>query len=105
MDLGLEISKRIRELRLAKKLTQEELAEKIGWDVSFLGRIERGQNTNLQINTINKVIQALDIDYSTFFTFENDSDRLQSLTYQLTTSKNSNELLDIMERVIDISEK
>lgn len=104
MDLGLEISKRIRELRLSKNLTQEELSEKIGWDVSFLGRIEHGKNTNLQINTIDKIIQALEIDYITFFTFENSSNRLQSLTYQITTSKKTNELLDIMEMVIDISE-
>ncbi|WP_329812185.1 helix-turn-helix transcriptional regulator [Enterococcus faecalis] len=47
MKLELEIANRIRELRIAKNMTQEKLAEKIGFDVSFLGRIERGKSANI----------------------------------------------------------
>lgn len=67
MKLELEIANRIRELRIAKNMTQEKLAEKIGFDVSFLGRIERGKSANIQINTLEKIIHALDEDYTTFF--------------------------------------
>lgn len=67
MKLELEIANRIRELRIAKNMTQEQLADKIGVDVSFLGRIERGKSANIQINTLEKIIHALDEGYLSFF--------------------------------------
>lgn len=36
MKLEYEIANRIKELRLAENMTQEQLAEKIGVDTSFL---------------------------------------------------------------------
>ena len=40
MKLEQEIVNRIRELRTSKTMTQEQLADKIGFAVSYLGRIE-----------------------------------------------------------------
>ena len=40
MKLEQEIVNRIRELRTSKNMTQEQLADKIGFAVSYLGRIE-----------------------------------------------------------------
>lgn len=84
-------------------MTQEKLADTAGIDASFLGRIERGQSKNLQINTLEKIIHALDVDYPTFFSFDSTEDRKVSLISKLSLVDNQNELLDIFERIINIS--
>lgn len=67
MSLSENVSKRIYELRTNKKMTQEKLADKAGMDVNALGRIERGQNSNIKLETLDKIIRTLEIDYRTFF--------------------------------------
>ena len=69
MKLEQEIVNRIRELRTSKNMTQEQLADKIGFAVSYLGRIEWGKSANIQISTLEKIIEALDGDYPAFFSF------------------------------------
>lgn len=40
--------KRVRQLRLERDLTQEALGDKAGLDMTYIGRIERGeQNTSI----------------------------------------------------------
>lgn len=68
------IGERIRQLRKAKKLTQEELAEKAGVNASYMGTVERGER-NISIETLEKIIQGLDVSPAEFFQFhdlEND---------------------------------
>ena len=43
----IEIGKRVRELRLESRLTQEKLAEQIGVSTSFIGHIERAEKSHL----------------------------------------------------------
>jgi len=105
MKLELEIANRIRELRIAKSMTQEELAGKIGFDVSYLGRIERGKSANVQISTLEKIIDALDEDYPTFFSFGTTKNRDAAVIRELSISKNRDELLDIIERIIKLEQK
>lgn len=105
MKLEQEISARIKELRLAKKMTQEELANKIDIDVSFLGRIERGKSANIQINTLEKIIKALDEDYLTFFSFKDTENRNVALINKISVSQNKEELLDVIERIIELDKK
>ncbi|MDY5059765.1 helix-turn-helix domain-containing protein [Staphylococcus simulans] len=105
MKLEYEIANRIKELRRAKNMTQEQLAEKIGVDTSFLGRIERGKAANIQVNTLEKIINALDEEYSVFFTFENTSNRYAELLHKLSLSKNESQLLEIFESIIKLEEK
>jgi transcriptional regulator with XRE-family HTH domain len=50
---------RLREWRLRRLLTQEELAEKAGVGVTTIVRIEAGQGA--RISTLRKLAQALDI--------------------------------------------
>lgn len=102
MRLELEIANRIRELRTAKRMTQEQLADKIGFDVSYLGRIERGKSANIQINTLEKIIHALDEDYATFFSFEETENRYTTVLHGLSLSDNQEELLDIIEKIIKL---
>ncbi|MGM0112529.1 helix-turn-helix domain-containing protein [Enterococcus sp. DIV0187] len=105
MELELEIAKRIRELRIAKDMTQEQLADKIGFDVSYLGRIERGKSANIQINTLEKIISALDEDYVTFFSFKGTENKYSPILHGLSLSANQEELLDIIDRIIKLENK
>ncbi|AND72607.1 MULTISPECIES: helix-turn-helix domain-containing protein [Enterococcus] len=105
MKLDQEIANRIRELRIAKNMTQEQLAEKIGFDVSYLGRIERGKSANIQISTLEKIIEALDEDYPAFFSFGTTTNREAAVIHALSISKNKDELLNIIERIIKLEQK
>jgi len=55
-----EFGKLIRKLRKKKGLTQEVFADEAGLDVSYIGRIERGQ-VNLGLTIIYQIAAALKI--------------------------------------------
>ncbi|WP_145151789.1 helix-turn-helix domain-containing protein [Paenibacillus xylanexedens] len=59
-NIYLQVGKKIRLYRKAKKLTQEELGEQLRIDQSYLGRIERGE-VNITIETLDKIAMSLDI--------------------------------------------
>ncbi|MBQ7522176.1 MAG: helix-turn-helix transcriptional regulator [Clostridia bacterium] len=62
--MGLEnLGKRIREERLNKGFTQEQLAEKVNISLNFMSLIENGKNMSVQ--TLVNLANALDvsIDY------------------------------------------
>jgi XRE family transcriptional regulator, regulator of sulfur utilization len=60
-----KLGRRIEELRKAKGLTQEELAEKSGFHRAYFWDIENGRNVS--IKTIYKIAQALGVSLSDFF--------------------------------------
>ena len=60
--------KRIRELRKAKSLTQEQLAEKIGLDVKQISNIETGVCFTT-MNTIEKLADCFDCEIYQLFNF------------------------------------
>lgn len=62
----LKVGKRIKHFRKLKKWSQEELGEKLNFDGSYIGRIERGQ-INITILTLFKIIEELQIPFYTFF--------------------------------------
>ena len=105
MKLEQEIVNRIRELRTSKNMTQEQLADKIGLAVSYLGRIEWGKSANIQISTLEKIIEALDGDYPAFFSFGTTTNREAAVIHALSLSKNKDELLNIIERIVNIEQK
>ena len=55
-QLGL----RLRELRKLKNLSQEELAWKTGFELSQIGRIERGE-INTSVSHIAKLAEVLEV--------------------------------------------
>ena len=57
---------RIKELRLKKKLTQNELAILCNFEKASMSRIESGR-TNVTILTLKKISKALDINLLEFF--------------------------------------
>lgn len=54
------IGSRIRQARLAKNYTQEDLAEKIDISVAFLSRVERG-DSHLNLKRLNQICGLLDV--------------------------------------------
>lgn len=61
--MGLDymiIGQRLKKARLAKNLTQEELAEKMDVSVAFLSRVERG-NSHINLKRLNEICNLLGV--------------------------------------------
>jgi transcriptional regulator with XRE-family HTH domain len=69
-NIGKKLGLKIKELRKAKKLTQTQLAEKVGIDYKHLSRIEVGSSFP-SINTLGKIAYYLDVEASELFSFGN----------------------------------
>ncbi|MGE9834946.1 helix-turn-helix domain-containing protein [Streptococcus orisratti] len=67
MALDQFVAKRIQTLRKDFHLTQEQLAEAAGLDVSSIAKIERGERSNIKVNTLEKIVDAFGLSMSTFF--------------------------------------
>ena len=61
--------KRVRELRLARGLSQEELTFRAGVHRTYLGGIERGER-NPALENIAAIAKALDVTLPELFSFE-----------------------------------
>jgi len=66
-----KFGEKIRELRRAKSLSQEELAFRAGVHRNYLGGIERGER-NPALDNIAAIAKALDVDISELLRFERD---------------------------------
>ena len=61
--MGLDytvIGSRIKEARRAKKLTQEDLSEKLDLSVAFLSRVERG-SSHINLKRLNQICDILEV--------------------------------------------
>lgn len=67
-DIKTEFGKQLRELRLKKGWTQEELADKAGMHFTYIGQIERGVRNPSLIN-LHKLAKALGISAGKLFPF------------------------------------
>lgn len=61
--------KKVRELRLEKGLTQEELAEEINLSANFVGMVERGER-NTSLLKVFKMAKALEVKPKELFDFD-----------------------------------
>ena len=66
MDLNIKFGKIIKELRIERGLSQEELGHKAGLHRTYIGMIERGEK-NITIENINKLSKALGVPLSSIF--------------------------------------
>ncbi len=62
------LGKRVAELRKAKGLSQEELAEKAGYSVEFISLVERGVNAPA-VAGLQKIAKALRVEVKDLFDF------------------------------------
>ncbi|WP_135552682.1 helix-turn-helix domain-containing protein [Paenibacillus cymbidii] len=65
-DILQVIGQRIREIRKAKGLSQEALAERSGFQTSYIGATERGER-NLSIVNLHKIAESLAVDIGVLF--------------------------------------
>lgn len=66
MDIKVQIGERIKELRDAKNLSQQDLANAADMERSFITHIETGKR-NISVDTLQKVLEALEISFTDFF--------------------------------------
>lgn len=64
LKLGLQIKK----IREEKKITQQQLAEKVGVDLSYIGNIEIGAKRP-SLQTLFKIAEELKVKVRDLFTF------------------------------------
>ena len=68
-DFQLAFGRHVRYLRNFRELTQEELAGRAGFHVTYLSGIERGRR-NPSLRNIHAVAQALEVSVAELFAFE-----------------------------------
>lgn len=66
----IEFGNNVRKLRSARGLTQEQLANELGVEISQISRIERGV-INTSVTTLYAISKILKIEASDFFVFDN----------------------------------
>lgn len=65
-DILENISNQIRDLRIAKNITQQELAEKTNLSVPYISQIENNHR-KISLDSFIKIVTALEISLSDFF--------------------------------------
>lgn len=66
MDIKIAFGERLKEVRLKKKLTQLQLAERSGIERTFISHIEAGSR-NVSIDTMEKLFDGLGVRFGYFF--------------------------------------
>jgi len=69
---------RMRELRTSRKLSQEQLAEKVGISPKYMSRIETGSQFP-SFGIITKLADALQVEVKDFFEFTHEAGNIMEL--------------------------
>lgn len=62
----LYLGRRIRQLRVEQKLTQEDFAHKAGLDRAYYGGVERGERNVSAVNLV-RIAKALNVEVGELF--------------------------------------
>ena len=107
-SLALEIGQRIRNYRLQKKLSQEELAERCGLHPTYIGQVERGEK-NATIESISKISAGLGISLNTLFENIETNGKIENnypaQAYSLVQSlplTTQEKLIEILQQIIQL---
>jgi len=68
ISIRISLGRRIREIRRAQGISQEELAYRSGLDRSYVGCVERGER-NVSIDNIATLARALNVPIAVLVTF------------------------------------
>lgn len=99
------IGKLVREYRLKKNLTQQELAELSDLSLPFINLVENNRR-NLSVDTLLRILQAMEIEPSDFFkplSYSSNQD-LQLLIEKLQVKEDSNEYIKVFLNILRLSE-
>lgn len=93
MDLKQMIGLRIKDIRIKKGFTQEQLAEKININSKYLSSIERGME-NPTLNILIKLSESLDVNFNNiFYQIEiEDSAKRKSMINSILNEADDNQL-------------
>ncbi|GAA0134813.1 hypothetical protein YSY43_16530 [Paenibacillus sp. YSY-4.3] len=69
------VGTRIRDIRKSKGLSQEALAEKAGFNASYIGFIERAER-NISLKNLDKIAAALNVGIHQLFTYIEEQEHL-----------------------------
>ena len=102
----MKIGELVREYRLSKKLTQQELAEKSDLSLPFINLIENNRR-NLSVDALLKILTAMEIDPSDFFRPLSDTsdNNLQLLIEKIQLDKNRTEIIELFLSILSLNEK
>lgn len=102
----MKIGELVREYRLSKKLTQQELAEKSDLSLPFINLIENNRR-NLSVDALLKILFAMEIDPSDFFRPLSDTsdNNLQLLIEKIQLNKNRTEIIELFLSILSLNEK
>lgn len=98
-SLTLKVGSRIRKIRKEKGFTQEQLAFEANMHPAQIGHIERGVQSPT-IDTLEKIISALDISIYDFFNFEELSINNENAVNLFLNSLNQDEINDVSTLLI-----
>lgn len=91
---------RIKELRKNRKLSQDQLSEKVGMDPKHLSRIEVGKSYP-SIKTLEKIAQELDVEIKDLFEYMHHMKKKELIeTLQKLISEADEENLRLIFRVV-----
>jgi len=94
------IGSRIKQLRKARDLSQEELSEKVGMSSKYLSSIERG-NENPTLDTFIRLAMSLNTEVFEVFNYSNELSDKESKKFLIDLIKNSNkERLELTAKII-----
>ena len=60
-DIMLLLAKRIKEYRLAARMSQKEMAEKSGVSLATISHFEQGVNQNMTLNNFISLLRVIDL--------------------------------------------
>ena len=106
----LTVGQKIKQLRISKGLTQEELGEMLGVKKAAVQKYESGQVQNLKQSTIKKLCEIFN-KYPDYFIFDDfDSELEKELRQevefvQIMEKKYGKDVISIFEVVINLNEE
>ncbi len=74
-DVGGRLGARMKQLRQARRLTQEQLAERAGLSYKFIGEVERGRG-NPTLTTLAGISEALGVGLTDLLALDPERPRL-----------------------------
>lgn len=103
-DILSTLGSKVRELRVAKKMTQQELAEKCELSLPFINLIENNKR-NVSLETLVKLLSALEVSLSDFFLpFSQVDESLEVLLLLLQKSPKKAQYIELFTQTLKLSE-
>lgn len=68
MDIKMRVGLRVKQLRNKLGISQEELADRVGLDRTYITSVESGKR-NISIINVEKLANCLNVSLAEFFTF------------------------------------